>query len=125
MQISQERIHVAVSNVGDVAIVDLFGEIDHLSMAALDTALDEVRARRPHHVVVDITATEFVSGAGYAALGRLSMEFERVVVCSKSTLAERILQIFGYDDVVCLTATQSDSCRVLSDEVLSRSELAG
>ena len=72
-------------------MLDLFGELDVLTMPRFREVLDAVVATKPRHVVFDLSSTEFVSGAGYDAIGRCSYQVDRVSVCSTTGLAGKIL----------------------------------
>lgn len=86
----------------DVITLELFGELDLVSMPHFETALSAVLMRKPRRVIFDISAAKFISGQGFAAIGRCSGDVEGVAVCSRSGLALKILRALGYDEIECI-----------------------
>jgi anti-anti-sigma factor len=101
---SQERLGIAISRIGEVAVVDLFGEVDILAVPHLETVLEDLIATQPRHLIFDVSSTGFVCGSAYAAIGRCSLEVDLVSVCSTSPMAKKILQVLGYDRVLFFAA---------------------
>jgi hypothetical protein len=86
---------------GDVTTLELFGELDVVSMLDFETALSAVLMRRPRRLVFEISGAKFISGQGFAAIGRCSGEVESVAVRSRSGLAHKVLRALGHDEVEC------------------------
>jgi hypothetical protein len=85
----------------DVITLELFGELDLVSMAHFEAALAAVLMRSPRRVIFDLSAAQFISAQGFAAMGRCSGDF-KVAVCSSSRLALKNLRALGYDEVECI-----------------------
>ena len=94
----QFRAEITVRD-GRIVVLDLFGELDSVSMACLDSALEESLAPQPETIIVDLSRTDFVSAAGYAAIGRCSRQVERLVVCCRGRVAQKVLGVLGYRDI--------------------------
>ena len=88
-------------------VVELFGELDLVSMATFEQMVAEVLSGKPKELIFDLTQTQFVSIQGYAAMGRCSLGI-RVSIRSRTELAARILAICGYDRVTIVIAPESD-----------------
>jgi anti-anti-sigma regulatory factor len=89
----------------DVITLQLFGELDLVSMPLFQTALAAVLARKPRQLIFDISAAQFISGQGFTAFGQCGREIERVGVRSGSGLAVKILSALGYNEVECIETT--------------------
>lgn len=92
------RAEISVRD-GRIVVLDLFGELDSLSLARLDAALEASLAPRPETIIIDLSRTDFVSGAGYAAIGRCSRQVERLVICCRGHVAQKVLGVLGYRDI--------------------------
>jgi hypothetical protein len=90
---------------GGFVVLDLFGELDVVSMAKFETALELSLSGSPETVIVDVSRTGFICGAGYAAIGRCSLQVKRLVVCCRGRLAEKVLEALGYEDVSYVDVT--------------------
>ena len=69
--VSNGGIKVDVSHVGGLAVTTIRGELDIGSADELSAALDKVAAEQ--HVVVDLSAVDFMDSSGLAVLLRDSM----------------------------------------------------
>jgi anti-anti-sigma factor len=99
---SQDVFRAEITTHHDGAItLELFGELDLVSMPQFEAALAEVLMRKPRRVIFDLSAARFISGQGFAAIGRCSNEAE-VAIRSGSGLALKILRALGYDEVECI-----------------------
>jgi anti-anti-sigma regulatory factor len=103
-------------------VLQLVGEVDLESMSRFGRALDVLISLKPQQIVFDLRRTDFISVAGYAAIGRCSLVVDQLSVCTKSGLAQKILRLLGYDSVVCVTAELSES--LPSPETLRSRQLA-
>jgi anti-anti-sigma factor len=105
MSQSQDLFRVEISKHDDRKVtLSLVGDLDLVSMPAFAIALAAVATDKPRHLVLDLTAAEFVSSQGFVAIGRCSQELERVTVRSRSGLALRVFRALGYDDIECIDA---------------------
>jgi hypothetical protein len=87
-----------VRDVGKPVVLVLHGELDLTCMGAFEQALRTAMAEPLTGLIVDLTDCQFVSAQGYAAIGRCSLETP-VEVRSRTTLASRVFDIYGYDGV--------------------------
>lgn len=56
------------TSVGQIAVLQVIGEVDSLSIGTMSVALGNCLARRSVHLVVDLTELRFCSGRGLALL---------------------------------------------------------
>ena len=71
---SDPGVELAVSWLGDEAVVFVAGELDHTGQAAFEETLRTVADRRPSRVVVDASSLAFIGAGGLDALGRASID---------------------------------------------------
>jgi hypothetical protein len=98
---SSIRIRI-VRDAGQPVVLILRGELDLTCMGAFEQALRTATAEPMVGLIVDLTDCQFVSAQGYAAIGRCSL-YTPVEVRSGTTLASRVLSIYGYDRVTTVT----------------------
>jgi hypothetical protein len=98
---SSIRVRV-VRDDGKPAVLILRGELDLTCMEAFEQALRTAMAEPLMGLIVDLTNCQFVSAQGYDAIGRCSLETS-VEVRSRTTLASRVFDIYGYDRVTTVT----------------------
>ena len=67
-------------------------------MAQFEQMIAEVLSGSPKELVFDLTRSQFISAQGYAAIGRCSSEVP-VKLRSRTTLASKVLSIYGYERV--------------------------
>ena len=87
-----------VREAGRPVIVILRGELDLTCMGAFEQAVRSVMAEPLMGVIFDLTDCQFVSAQGYAAIGRCSLHTP-VEVRSRTALASKVFDIYGYDSV--------------------------
>jgi len=88
-------------------VLELFGELDIVTMPKFEVALDVLNSAKPHGVIFDLSGVEFISTASYAAIGRCSFEVDRVSVCPRTGIARRILRILGHDRLQFIATARS------------------
>ncbi len=93
------RIEVVVSDA-DVAIVELSGELDVVSMDEFEATLTAILSSRPTEIVFDLSQALFISIQGFAQIGRCGLSVERVRIRSGNDLARRIILQCGFRDVL-------------------------
>jgi hypothetical protein len=91
-----------ITRADETVIIELFGELDLVSMATFEGTLAAALSRRPRRVIFDISAAQFISVQGFAAIGRCSQVVESVTVHYKNWLAEGVLRTLGYEQVACV-----------------------
>jgi hypothetical protein len=67
-------------------------------MAQFERVITEVLSASPKELIFDLTQSQFISAQGYAAIGRCSSEVP-VMLRSRTTLASKVLAIYGYERV--------------------------
>jgi hypothetical protein len=82
----------------------LFGELGELDVPGLEKVLDSLIDEEPRHLIFDVSSTEFICAAAYAAIGRCSLEVDLVSICSTSPMAKKVLGMLGYDRVAFFAA---------------------
>jgi hypothetical protein len=88
------------------AVLVLRGELDITSMGPFEQALHSVLADSPTGLIFDLTACEFVSAQGYAAMGCCSLTMP-VEVRSRTNIARRVFATYGHHRVTVVTTEES------------------
>jgi anti-anti-sigma factor len=110
---SNEPITVTQSDLGQVAIVHVSGEID---MATSETMAERVLGRlaeRPPTLVIDLSGVEFLGSAGLSVLIEASQQAEQgattLRIIATAPPALRPLEISGLLDIlpVCRSLTEA------------------
>jgi anti-anti-sigma regulatory factor len=94
---------------GGLMVLRLIGEVDLISMPAFDHALDVLISLKPHQILFDLRGADFISVAGYAAIGRCSLTVDQLRVCANGCLAEKVLGLLGYDNIIFVSTDTSAS----------------
>lgn len=97
---SRDRFRVKTTVIGEVTVLKVFGNLDLVTLPGFETAVDALMAARPKHAIFDLLDAEFISGAGYEAIGQCSLAVKRVSVRSKNGSAKQMLRRLGYDGIV-------------------------
>ncbi len=87
----------------DTTVLKLTGELDLVTMAEFEVALETALAEHAGQIVIDTIGTSFISARGYAAMGRCGLVAEQVTICSRDGFAREVLQLLGYEDTLCIT----------------------
>ena len=95
------RAEVARSD--NTTVLKLTGELDLVTMAEFEVALETALAEHAAQIVIDTIGTSFISARGYAAMGRCGLVAEQVTICSRDGFAREVLQLLGYEDALCIT----------------------
>jgi anti-anti-sigma factor len=103
----QDLFRTQTAADGNTVRVELFGELDIVSMHGFQSTVTAILAEKPEHLIFDLTGTRFVSVQGFAAIGRCGREVGTTSVHSRGDLAERILRLLGYDEVICVSIDQA------------------
>jgi anti-sigma B factor antagonist len=98
---------VRVRPADDATVLEVAGEVDIASCAALREALSQAAARPPHRVVVDLRPVTFMDSAGIgilvAAHKRLRAHSGRLVLVDVDGPVQRVLHLTGLLRVLTLT----------------------
>lgn len=85
------ELQVEPGPAGDIAVVRVAGEIDILTIPAVEAALAEAMARTPADVVLDLSAVGFCCVRGFALLARfVQTTQENGVGCAVSGLSPHL-----------------------------------
>ena len=90
---------------GEILKIKLRGEIDHHSAVALRGAVDDmIRQKRPHKLVIDMSAVELMDSSGLGLImGRYALMNEMggaTVVLDPSPRVEKIMSLAGLERIV-------------------------
>lgn len=93
---------------GTVLKIKLRGEIDHHSAVAVRSAIDDmIRSRRPHELVIDMSAVDFMDSSGLGLImGRYNTMKEiggGVTVADPNPATERIMNLAGLERIIKIT----------------------
>jgi len=104
---------VAVRSLGDIAVVDVEGDVDHVVRTMLREVMAAALARRPRAVVVDLARVRFFGSVGLSALAWLHHAAAgagievTLVATQRSVLLP--LAITRVDDLFAIHATVADA----------------
>ncbi|KAA9159769.1 STAS domain-containing protein [Amycolatopsis acidicola] len=91
-----------------LAVVVVGGDLDMLTAPRLRGVLDELLARSPKAIVVDLTSVEFLGSAGLAALMRAHEQAGdvRLRIVAPAREVHRAFTVTGLDEVLALYPTR-------------------
>ena len=97
---SDPGIAVHESDVDDIRLLEVFGELDLATAPRLCAALDAARTHRVRRVVIDLTGVDFCDSTGLRALIGASTELRvsggrLAVACLPSGPVARLFDIVG------------------------------
>jgi len=100
-----EALAVHESDVGDVRLLEVFGELDLASAPKLCSLLDAARAERVKRLVVDLTSLAFCDSTGLRALIGSRREVvagggQMVVVAPADSAVGRMFALAGAHEVL-------------------------
>ena len=81
-------------------VVNLIGEIDISNAHQIGRTLERLIGSSTDHLVIDLSALEFMDSAGIAMLLRAVAGAASVTIRNPSTVVRRILECTGLDDVL-------------------------
>jgi anti-sigma B factor antagonist len=85
----QKQLKASVRQVGDVAVIDLQGEINSVAEEALSTAYAEAEQSDPKVILINCAQVDYINSIGIALL---------VDLVSQARTAQRRLLISGLSD---------------------------
>ncbi|MGK3206589.1 STAS domain-containing protein [Amycolatopsis sp. MEPSY49] len=110
---SPPMLAITVRSIGDVAVVDVEGDVDHVVRAMLREAMAAALARAPRVLVADLTRVRFFGSVGLSALAWLHQAATfagievRLVATQRSVLMP--LAITRVDDLFAVHSTVEDA----------------
>ena len=99
---------IRIVRVDESVTLVLLGELDITSMSQFERVITKVLSANPKELIFDLTQSQFVSAQGYAAIGHCSSEVP-VRLRSRTSLAAKVLDIYGYDRVTVVTERGPDA----------------
>jgi anti-sigma B factor antagonist len=82
--------------------VSLSGELDIVSVDAIEPALDDILARPASGVDLDLTELAFMDSSGLAVLVRLANTFGPLRVIGARPLIRRVIEVTGLHEILRL-----------------------
>ena len=99
--------------VGQVAVVDLAGDVDLAKKEALMASLEAVLARQPRRMVLNLTDVPFMDSSGVAALvhtlPKANDAGAEMVLFGLDEQVRSIFEITGLDGVFVIHATEAEA----------------
>ncbi|HTT90287.1 MAG TPA: STAS domain-containing protein [Acidimicrobiales bacterium] len=86
----------------DGVVLGLRGEVDVFNHNELDAALSAMTATRARRAFIDASGCTFMSVQAYAAIGQCASEFESLTLRTWLGTAKTVLELLGFDGVICL-----------------------
>lgn len=91
----QPRARLAVADDDGSLRARLAGELDLASLPDIRPALDELLARNPQPLRIDLTDLAFLDSSGVAMLIRLANHFTRIETVHPTAPVRRVLAVLG------------------------------
>ena len=96
---------------GTALKIKLRGEIDHHSAVAVRTAIDDmIRSKRPHELIIDMSAVDFMDSSGlglimgrYALVNKCGGSF---AVLDPSPAVLKIIRLAGMERMISILKTK-------------------
>jgi anti-anti-sigma factor len=93
-------------NRSGVAVIDLAGQIDRTSEAALQAAYEEVLSTRPSRVLLNFDAVDYINSTGIAVIVGLLAQARKghvtITACGLSDHYKEIFQITRLSDFMAI-----------------------
>ena len=87
----------------DVLIVQIEGEIDIVSLAALQIEIDQVLDQSASSARIDMTNLRFMDSSGIAVLLRFAERFGPLEIINPSRIIRQIIEVIGISDILRLS----------------------
>jgi anti-sigma B factor antagonist len=95
------EVVLSAPSVGQLAVLRVIGEVDSASISLVSVALGSCLARRPAHLIVDLTQLHFCSARGLALLVDTGLAASKLGIgyslAGCSGLHERLLVLLWHD----------------------------
>lgn len=110
-------MEITTKAISDVELISISGRVDSVEAAKLASALEAAHQRGRYKIVVDMNQVEYMSSAGFRALGHAQRNSKRlqrgeVVLANVPPLVREALELVGFVEYF-----------QISDSVESASEL--
>jgi anti-sigma B factor antagonist len=113
---SRDALTTSVERLGATVVLKVGGEIDLLTVAALNAAIAKALAEEGALLIVDLSAVDFLATAGLQTLVATHEavgESTRFAVVANSPVAVRPIQLTGLDQLFPLFASMNDALAAL------------
>src|SRR3954451_11795789 len=114
MPMTGDALAVHESDVGDVRLLEVFGELDLATAPRLCALLDAARIQRVKRVVVDLTGVDFCDSTGLRALVGASTELRvgggrLAIACLPGGAGSSLFDIVGARESLRVCDTQAEA----------------
>lgn len=97
-------MELETKELGNVELITIHGRVDSIQAAQLTRALDAASRRGIHKIVVDMSHVEYMSSAGFRALGDAQRSSQRhasggVVLAQVPALIYEALELVGFTEI--------------------------
>ena len=97
-------MEVDTKELGNVELITIHGRVDSIQASQLTRALDAASRRGIHKIVVDMSQVEYMSSAGFRALGDAQRSSQRhprggVVLAQVPALIHEALELVGFTEI--------------------------
>ncbi len=104
---------IVYESAGDALVIRLWGEIDHHSAVDVRTRIDDkLLAERPHRVLLDLSAIDFMDSSGLGLImGRFSLVRRyggKFAVLDPSPAASRMMSLAGMERMIAIQYTKQE-----------------
>jgi hypothetical protein len=111
------RVDVVVS--GEVMVVQLFGELDLVSMSDFERALVSASLLGVDQVLFDLSGATFVCVQGYSTIGRFCRTIKNSTLRTSRAFDRQIFYLLGYDELSIespdLVVERGDAVEAIAD----------
>ena len=96
-------MEIATQEINNVELITVKGRVDSVEAAGLAKALEAAGRRGKHKIVVDMSGVEYMSSAGFRALGDAQRNSQRhqggeVVLAQVPALIHEALEMVGFTE---------------------------
>lgn len=96
-------MEIEVKEVGDVEVISVQGRVDSVQAGQLTQALESASHRGIHKIIVDMGRVEYMSSAGFRALGDAQRRSKRhprgeVVLSQVPSMIREALELVGFTE---------------------------
>lgn len=96
---ARASLSVSEPNAGSM-MVTVSGELDVMSVEALENQIDELLTRNADEVVIDLSGLEFMDSSGISLFLRLANRFGPITVRRPSPMVRRVIEVVGVSHVI-------------------------
>jgi anti-sigma B factor antagonist len=96
-------MEITTQEINNVALITVKGRVDSVEATGLAKALEAAGRRGKHKIVVDLSGVEYMSSAGFRALGDAQRNSQRhqggeVVLAQVPVLIHEALEMVGFTE---------------------------